>query len=62
MTDALQKYLDTLIAWSISWLLRFHLVKCKHLRKGRHGRDPNYNHYLIVGKELEMMKEEGDIG
>ena len=60
--STMQSNLDTLMAWSIKWGMEFNVGKCKCMQLGKHrGVDEN-NKYRMSGMELEITKEEWDLG
>jgi hypothetical protein len=59
--DTLQKDLDTLEAWSNTWLIKFHPEKCKKLHVGRPGECPDRT-YSLMGTILQECDVEKDIG
>jgi hypothetical protein len=59
----LQSDLDSLVAWSQDWLLRFHVGKCKAMHIGH----KNPNHVYTMDQEgvainLETIEKEKDLG
>jgi hypothetical protein len=55
----LQNDLDSKIAWSDEWLLRFNAAKCKILHLGK---SSSQNSFHLGAQDLEDVKEEKDLG
>ena len=59
--EILQDDLDKLTEWSNTWLLKFHPDKCKHMNINTRTTE-QANKYKLIGKELETIEYEKDIG
>ena len=61
--DILRSDLTNLMNWSGKWLLSFHHDKCKHIHITRErGNQTGHRYCLIQGIDLELIKNETDIG
>jgi hypothetical protein len=59
--EILQDDLENLENWSNTWLLKFHLEKCKHMNIARVEKTDEFN-YKLSGKNIERVQKEKDIG
>ena len=58
----LQNDLVQLEKWSVTWLLKFHPEKCKHMNIHRAPKELDEGKYNLLGQEISKVKEEKDIG
>ena len=57
----IQSDLNRLFEWSQKWLMSFNINKCKVMHLGGNAKTPRFK-YFINGIELEVVKEEKDLG
>ena len=55
----MQRELDEVANWSLTWQMKFNVEKCKVMHTGN--RNQNYN-YTMLGKTLVEVSEEKDLG
>ena len=48
--------------WALKWGMEFNVGKCKCMKLGKLSKAVEYNRYIMGGKELEITKEERDLG